>query len=240
MNTGNIKKIDWGSYKTLSVRVFLIVLMPLLMYFWGLAIIGNIANFWDIFTPVSKGTFKQDLGKEVPVLPPTISALPKAVKDPKITISGFTQEGMQVEIFLNGDQIALVRSDKNGRFSFDGAALNEGDNEIYVKAKNGLKVESGPSEKVTIRYLKKPPFLELTNLGDNADIRQNTNIFNLTGKTEPGVSVTINGSLVFVDNNSSFSFQLALPDGASQVTAITTDEAGNQATITRNVTFTKQ
>jgi hypothetical protein len=236
----NIKKVDWTAYRTLFTRIFLIVLIPALMYFWGLAIIGNIANFWDIFTPVSKGTFKQDLGEEVPVLPPTISALPKAVKDSKLTISGFTQEGMQVEIFLNGDQIALVRSDKNGQFSFDGAALNEGDNEIYVKAKNGLKVESGPSEKITVKYLKKPPFLELTNLGDNADLRQNTNIFALTGKTEPGISVTINGSFVFVDNNGSFSFQLALPDGASLVTAVSTDSAGNQATITRNVTFTKQ
>lgn len=240
MNTGNIKKIDWTSYKTLFVRVFLIILIPLLMYFWGLAIISNIANFWDIFTPVSKGTFSQDLGQETPVLPPTISALPKAVKDPKIVISGFTQEGMQVEIFLNGDKIALVRSDKKGQFSFDGAALNEGENEIYVKAKNALRVESGPSEKVTIKYLNKPPFLELTNLEDNADLRQPTNNFTLTGKTEPGVSVAVNGSFVFVDNNGSFSFQLALPDGSSAVTAIATDDAGNQATITRNVTFTKQ
>jgi hypothetical protein len=236
----NLKKMDWNAYKSLAVRIILIVLTPFLIYFWGLAIIGNITAFWGIFTPVNSNTFSKDLAQETPVLPPTISTLPKAVKEPKFTVSGYTQEGMQVKIFLNGDQVALVRSDKNGQFSFDGIILTEGNNEILTKAIDKNRVESGPSKKVTVKYLKKPPLLELTNLGDNADIRQNINVFPVTGKTEPGVNVTINGSLVFVDNNGSFTYPLALPDGASTVTAAATDEAGNQATITRNVTFTKQ
>ena len=234
------KRIDWDAYKKLFTRLFLVLVIPFLMYFWGLAIISNIANFWGIFTPVDRGTFSQDLGEEVPVLPPTISRMPKAVKDPKVTVSGYTQQGMQVEIYLNGDQVATVRSDKNGQFAYDGLALDVNSNEIYAKAQNSRKVESVPSEKVTVKYLNKPPLLELINLGDNADIRQNTNTFTLNGKTDPGVAVTINGSYVFVDNDGNFSFQINLPDGPSQVTAVATDEAGNQTTIIRNVTLTKQ
>lgn len=234
------KKVDWNSYKSLLGRVSLIILIPVIMYFWGLAIISNIANFWNIFTPVDNKTFSKELGQEVPVLSPTISKLPKAVKDSKITVSGYTQEGMQVQIYLNGDQVAVVRSDKTGQFAFDGLSLSEGENEIYAKAIDSHRVESLPSEKVIIKYLNKAPFLELINLDDNADIRQNTNIFTVSGKTEPGAAVTINGALVFVDNDGNFSYPYGLPDGLSQVTAVATDEAGNQTTIIRNVTFTKQ
>lgn len=236
----DLKKIDWEDYKKLFTRLFLILVIPFLMYFWGLAIIGNIANFWGIFTPVDRGTFSQDLGQESPILPPTLSAIARTVKEPKITVTGYTQPGLQVEIFLNGDQVATVRSDKTGLFAYDGLALNVGENQIYAKAQNSHRVESAPSNKITVSYLNKPPFLELTSLGDNADIRQATNIFALTGKTEPGTNVVVNGSLVFVDNNGSFNFQLSLPDGPSQVVATATDPAGNTATITRSVTFTKQ
>lgn len=236
----NNNRFDWRAYKGLSVRLTLIVLIPFLMYFWGLAIFANFANFWNVFAPSGKTNFAKDLGNDLPVLAPILSKLPKAVKEAKLSLSGYSQEGLQIKVYLNDSQVATIRADKSGQFSFDGLALDEGDNEVFVKAMDSQQVESAPSPKVKVKYLKKPPFLELTNLGDNADLRQPTNIFTLTGKTEPGVSVTVNGSFVFVDNNGSFSFQLALSDGASVVTAIATDDAGNQAAITRNVTFTKQ
>lgn len=234
-------KFEWKNYKGLVGRIILILIIPLLMYFWGLAIIANIANFWSVFTPTASSTFSKDLvGNRLPVLPPTLSRLPKAVKDSKLGVSGYAQEGLQIKIYLNDVQVASLRAGKDGQFSIDGLALNEGSNEIYAKAVDDRQVESNPSEKVTVKYLKKPPFLELTNLGDNAEIKQRENIFTIVGKTQTGATVAINNSLVFVDNDGNFSYPLALSDGPNTITTLATDEAGNTTKIERTANFSKQ
>lgn len=235
------RNFDWDSYKGLVGRVALIMVIPFLMYFWGLAIIANVANFWNVFTPAGRVNFSKEMvGNRLPVLPPIFAKMPKAVKDSKLTVSGYSQEGLQIQIYLNNKQAGIVRADKSGQFSFDGLVLGEGENEIYAKASDDRKVESAPSIKYAIKYLKKPPFLELTNLGDNTDIKQNNNIFNLDGKTQIGTTVTINGSMVFVDNDGNFTYPLVLNDGQNTVLAVATDEAGNTSKIDRTVNFTKQ
>lgn len=234
-------KFEWENYKSLLGRIVLILVIPFLMYSWGLAIIANVANFWNVFTPTGEAGFSKEMvGNRLPVLPPSFTNIPKAVKDAKLAVSGYSQEGLQIKIYLNDQQAGNVRADKSGQFSFDGLVLHEGENKIYAKAVDDRQIESETSDKYIIKYLKKPPFLELTNLGDNADIKQKDNIFNLNGKTQTGASVTINGSLVFVDNNGGFIYPLALNDGSNNIEAVATDEAGNTTKITRTANFTKQ
>lgn len=234
-------KFEWENYKGLAGRIVLILVIPLLMYFWGLAIISNIANFWGFFTPTASSTFSKDLvGRSLPVLPPILSKLPGAVKGSKLGLSGYAQEGLQVKIYLNAVQVASLRAGKDGQFSFDGLALDEGSNEIYARAVDDHQVESNPSVKVTVKYLKKPPFLELTNLGDNAEIKQKETIFTLVGKTQTGATVAINNSLVFVDNDGNFNYPFTLSDGQNTITAVATDEAGNTTKVERAINFTKQ
>lgn len=224
--------------KKLTFRIFLILSIPVFIYFWGVAIVGNIANFWNFFTPAD---FKEIVWEDSPVTPPSFSGLPKAVKESKFSVRGFAQEGVEVFIYLNGIEAARVRADKNGSFSYEGLKLGEGDNDLFAKAVNGDKIESQPSARSTVKYLIKAPFLEIINLGgERNEIHQKTGAFNLVGKTTPGSLVTVNASQVFSDSNGNFSYLYSLSDGENKITFEASDEAGNKSVIEKIVVFFKE
>ncbi|MCL5004127.1 MAG: hypothetical protein M1352_02555 [Patescibacteria group bacterium] len=220
-------------------KIGLIIAIPLIIYFWGAAIVYNIANFWKIFTPSNTVTLSQSTDN--PVLPPHIQPLPPAVKDPKIAVSGYAQEGVEVRIYVNGSLEASVRADKGGQFSFDSINLKEGDNQIYAKAVDSQRNESSPSQTITVSYIKKPPFLDVNNLGSDVnDVKQASNVFNLVGKSDPQATITVNGFQVFVDPDGNFSYPLTLNKGQNQITIQATDTAGNTTTIKKIINFTQQ
>lgn len=229
---------NFKAYSKLLSRLGLIAVIALIIYLWGAAIVANVANFWNVFAPGRQERFAQDLDTG-PVLPPRLNPLPKAVKEPKFAVSGFSQEGLLVTIYLNTQVAGNVRAGKDGRFSFDGLILKEGNNEIYAQAVNDQKVLSALSAKALVKYLKKPPFLEITNLNEGMEIRQKENLFTVLGKTEAGSQVTVNGLIVFVDGHGNFSVQIPLSDGPNTLTAEATNEAGHKSVISRNLTFTR-
>ena len=59
----------------------------------------------------------------------------------------------------------------------------------------------------------------------------------ITGQTEPGAHVVVNGYSVAVDTTGVFSVRLALQSGANAITAMATDDAGNSATDSITVTY---
>jgi methyl-accepting chemotaxis protein len=59
----------------------------------------------------------------------------------------------------------------------------------------------------------------------------------VSGTTEPGVTLEVNGVLVAVDGNGGFSVELALLEGENEIMAVATDPAGNSATDSASVTF---
>lgn len=229
-------KKDLSPILGLLGRFGLILIFPILMYFWGTAIIYNLANFWNVFTPTPIEQLSQ-LGTVATA--PVLTSLPPAVKEGQISVSGFAQEGNEVSLFVNGENVAKVRAGKDGQFSFEKVKLNEGENEIYAKSINNLKEESLPSEKSTVKYLNKPPFLEITNLPERTDIHQKDNHFTIIGLTDSQAAITINGSQAFVDANGHFSFGFSLNDGENKITIEALDPAGNQTTLERIINYFK-
>lgn len=219
-------------------RLALIALIPVLMYFWGTAIIYNLTNFWNVFTPAKANQFSQDL--EPPLAAPVLASLPRAVKEDRLEISGFTKEGLAVTLFVDGQAFATTRAGKSGEFSFENVSLAEGNNEIYAKATGNQKVESPASAVVSVKYLKKPPFLEVINLPEKTDLHQKESLFAIKGRTDPDASLTINGSQVFVEGGGNFSYPFPLLDGENKISLEALDEAGNKTTLERTVNFTRQ
>ena len=62
-------------------------------------------------------------------------------------------------------------------------------------------------------------------------------VVTVSGVTEPGVRLVVNGILVAVGANGSFSFPLALFPGTNEITAMATDAAGNAAKVSVHVTY---
>jgi len=79
------------------------------------------------------------------------------------------------------------------------------------------------------------PSLTLTSPTDG--MTTDTAVVTVGGVTEPGVRLVVNGILVAVAADGSFSFPLALFPGTNEITAMATDAAGNAAKISFHVTY---
>lgn len=84
-------------------------------------------------------------------------------------------------------------------------------------------------------YDNTPPGLSIETPADGT-VTENSTI-RVSGETEPGVELIINGIVVDVDANGDFEFQLALIEGPNLIEATATDEAGNPKTKSVTVTY---
>jgi hypothetical protein len=88
------------------------------------------------------------------------------------------------------------------------------------------------------RYVKPdttPPSLSLT--APSQDVTTQEPIVTVTGTTEPGVTLKVNGVLVAVEANGFFSCELALAHGTNTILVNATDAGGNSVTISRTVRY---
>lgn len=233
------KKSEEAVYPYLKLTTIIIVIIAILlaMWFWGLAIISNLDAFWRIFNPNQEAVISQN--KESPPPPPYISPLPAATKDKKITVKGYSLEGVLVKLFLNDKESGSNRADKESAFSFFNVELNEGLNTFYVKADAGGGIESLPSKTVSIKFLKTAPKLEVVEPADRASFSQKDNTITIHGRTDPAAIVTINGQKALVTSDGTFSYLFPLNDGDNKITVEASDEAENKTTVEKTVIFSR-
>ena len=80
-----------------------------------------------------------------------------------------------------------------------------------------------------------PPSLSLTSPSQGSTTE--TPVVTVSGITEPGVTLKINGLLVAVGSDGSFSCELALVEGSNTILANAADAGGNSVSISRTVTY---
>jgi predicted nucleic acid-binding Zn-ribbon protein len=81
-----------------------------------------------------------------------------------------------------------------------------------------------------------PPDLVLSSPVDDAEI--DINAVTVSGTTEPGSDIDVNGVRATVKDDGSFSLDLFLIPGENTIVVTSTDASGNHAVETRTVTFT--
>lgn len=224
-------------YIKLTTIIIVIIAILLAMWFWGLAILSNLDAFWRIFNPNQEAIIYQN--KESVPPPPYISPLEAATKDKKITVKGYSLEGVLVRLFLNDKEFGSSRADKEGAFSFFNVELNEGLNTLYVKADAGGGVEGLPSKTINIKFQKTAPKVEITEPPDRASFSQKDNTITIRGRTDPAAIVTINGQKALVTSDGTFNYLFPLNDGDNKIIIESSDEAGNKTTVEKTVTFSR-
>lgn len=133
------------------------------------------------------------------------------------------------DVTVNGRQVAVAQ---DGSFAVE-LVLDEGDNVIVVEASDEVGNTTRLERVVHLRT--RPPEIVLSNLPDGLTVREPA--FRLAGQVEPGVSLTVNGREVAVDNRGYFSTLVTLQEGENLITLTATDLAGNTATVQRLVTY---
>lgn len=148
--------------------------------------------------------------------------------NPSVTVSGTTDPGATVTI--DGTP-ATVSS--TGAFSGT-FTLPDGTHTFTVVATNLAGRDTTSTATITVDTAAPP--LTVTAPANDATLTVPTVL--VSGTTEPGASVVVNGYAAAVDSSGSFSLQIPLKVGANSIKVTATDAAGNAATQTLAVAYT--
>jgi hypothetical protein len=66
-----------------------------------------------------------------------------------------------------------------------------------------------------------------------------SNLVTVEGNTEDETTVTINGRMVVIKSDNSFSYSYPLNQGDNKLVIVAEDEAGNKTEIERNIKYEK-
>lgn len=203
----------------------LAIALVVVMFKWGLPWFINVLS-----GPSGQKATNVNQGEDVvPPQIPVLSPLLEATNSATLKIEGYTEPKAEVGVFLNEAQVASTNSDDQGMFKAE-FKLNEGDNNIQVRAKDNAGNTSQSVIK-TVNFDKKGVDISVESPKDGSEIfGQNNQNVTFSGKvSKPDASVNINGNYVRLDVNGNFSSIVHLSQGDNNVSVKATDQAGNTA-----------
>lgn len=218
------KTIVLGGFTVLIFIVVIVFGLPLLVKLSVL--LGNAKNS-------SKNDNQEKL---LPPLPPRLVVSFEATNSAKFSISGVAEPKVEVELMKNDVSLGKKTVDDKGTFMFGEITLDNGGNTFTALASTEKEGNSELSKAVTVIYDNQPPSLNLTNPSadkqsvDSAD-------FEVTGKSDKGVSVTINGKLALVDDEGIFKLKVQLNAGKNSLEIVVRNQAGNEVKKTIELTY---
>lgn len=204
------------------------------LLFFGLP---SVAKFAGFLSDLRSSNQPVDINDTTPPAPPTINEPPEVTNEVAIEITGKTEPGATIILFVNGDEEELL-ANKDGEFNYDWELL-DGDNRISAKAKDAAGNESQETQTYEVTYDDEPPELTVNSPEDGKEFfgsreRQVT----IEGTTEEGASVIINERVVVVDSEGNFTFLTTLSDGENNFTIKARDRAENETGQSLTLHFT--
>lgn len=222
----NIKRAIFFGFLTISIIIAFI--------FLGLPAVAKFAGF---LSDLKKGNSPIEINDNTPPAPPILERFSEYTKEQQLKISGKTEPGAIVTLFLNTNEEEII-ANNDGEFNYT-FKLKKGENSISVKAKDSAGNESQESKTYEVVFDNESPDLEITSPEEGKEYygskeRQIT----IKGITEDGVSLTINDRIVAVDEDGTFTFLTTLNEGKNNFNIKSTDKAENQTEMDFSVSFT--
>lgn len=205
------------------ILIILTVVSLFLIFFYGLPLIAKFATFLSDLRGSSEVAERNDT---TPPPPPRLDILPEATSEISVEITGTTEEGAIVTLFLNSNEEEVI-ANKEGRFSYK-FSLNKGGNRIAARARDSSGNESQETDTIVVIQDSEPPSLEITSPEDGSEFFSSSQRqVVIEGKTEEGTSVQINDRLVVVEASGDFTFATTLGEGENTFNVKAQDKAGN-------------
>ena len=219
------KRLMWALGGMLGLVIFLFV--------FGLKILVGFSLMVD---RIRGNSPQQSSQNQELILPPLLDPLPEATNSASLTITGKSDAGLKIILFIDEEEVTTLPVKDDGTFTYT-KKLAEGDHTISAKAKNDKDGVSDLSNVLTISIKRKKPELTITSPSDGARIVGDSNTLIVKGKTASDNTVTVNDRLAVVGNDGSFSYTHVLSEGDNTLRIVATDPAGNQETVDRRVTY---
>lgn len=216
------KNTEKNTKKTISLSILGIIIVLFLLFKFGIGLIINFSLFLS-GPKDQQGLISQNTVNYI--APPLLNPLPTATNSAHLIISGKSAKEITIELFINDEKVDEEISDNNGNFSFS-QNLKSGDNQIKARALYKDK-KSDFSNTLNITYSNSAPNLEINSPQDGQQFKKDQNSVNVTGKTDQGVFITVNGFWAVIGDNNNFSYVLPLQNGDNDIKIVATDQAGN-------------
>lgn len=227
------RKESKRSLKKAIVYSLLTIILGVTIYFLGIPALIKLAVFLGNFNSASKPVEQSD---KIPPTPPIFNYVVEATNSSQLTISGFAENGSNVQLFISGNDKKESVADAQGEFSFP-IKLDLGKNEFYAIAVDNEGNQSIESENLTVSYDNEAPSLEITEPEDGATFWQDKAQIEIKGVTDPEATILIKEAFLVVDRDGTFSYKNNLQEGSNEFTFIATDPAGNQTEKTIKLNY---
>lgn len=223
-----------NNQKRAIIFVALSILTIIILFFFGIPLIAKFVSFISDFT--NKNT-PITLNDNTPPAPPRFDNLPDATNKEIFEVTGTTEEGVTVYVFLNSSEKEII-ADSYGEFATS-LDLTKGENIIYAISKDQSGNKSAESEKYVILFDNENPEI-LINSPSNGDnfYGSGQKEIEITGKTDPNVNLTVNDRYVSITDSGDFKYKLSLNEGENILNFKAIDKAQNEVEKTVTVTFT--
>ena len=219
------KRLQSKSKQTFFVTIIIILILIYATVAWILpSLIGGISFIKNLTNPSHKTINPTD---QVTLAPPVLNIPYEATNTAQIDIAGYATPNSKVEIFLDDDKKQTIDVSEDGSFNFKDISLSLGTNNIYGKSVDEKEEESLPSKTLVIIFDNENPTLNISEPEDNKVIQGGDKKVKISGKTEVGINVFINGNQVIVNMDGNFSTTQDLNEGDNDFNIKAIDKAAN-------------
>ena len=230
------RRLARKSKKNFITSIVIIIFLLFVTFQWILPAMINGVGFVKETVSPSKKTGENILEK-ASLAPPILNISFEATNTAQINISGYGTSGSKVELFLDDDKKDTVDVNEDGSFEFKKIPLFLGINNINAKTLDNDNHESLSSKTFKITFDNEKPLINLSQPEDNKKIQGGDRKVTISGNTEAGTQVYINGSQTIVNKDGNFSSDQNLNDGDNDFNVKAVDKAGNFTEISRRVNY---
>lgn len=216
-----------------------LVIITILAYFsltWILPnFIGGIGFIKTVVSPSQKSITQPS--DNITLAPPVLNIPYEATNTTQINIKGFGTPNSKVKLYIDDESKQTTDVAEDGSFTFKDVTLGLGTNNIYGRTVDEKDKESLPSKTIKVIYENEKPILNISEPEDNKTIQGGDRKVKVSGKTDPGVNIFINGTQVIVDKDGNFSADQPLNDGDNTISIKAVSIASNITEVQRNVKY---
>jgi len=227
----NRKTDEQITKKTILLGVVTVVLF-FIVVFAGLPFLVK----FSIFLGETRSRKEVIVEKVLPPLPPRVVMPFEATNSSKININGLAEANVKIELLKNDASLSKIESNENGEFVFKNVELNDGDNEFNLVAVSPKGGTSELSKTIKVIFDNKVPELTMVNPVEDS-LKVDNPDFDIIGKSEKEVSVTVNGHVAIVDDTGQFKSKIQLNSGDNEIEIIVRDLAGNETKKKIKITY---
>lgn len=235
-NRRALKRYARKSKRNFIISLILVTIFAYIALTWVLPnFIGVLGSVKEFISPTAKKVDLEDT--TVSLAPPVLNIPYEATNTPQINIQGYATGNSKIRLFIDDREQQTTESLADGSFSFQDIQLGLGINNIYGTTVNEDGKMSLPSKTLRVIFDNEKPPLEISGPEDGKSLSGERKI-KISGKTEAGAKIIINGNQIIVDKEGSFSTETQLNDGDNIFNIKAVDSSSNYTEISRLVHFT--